>query len=76
MNSIVAEAHSKDEVREDRRKTAVVSDNIDAVRELIMQVRYVTYREIEASLRISSTSRHSMWLEHMAVKKACSRWIQ
>ena len=40
----------KDEVRESRPKTAVVSENIDAVRELIMQDRHVTYREIEAFL--------------------------
>ena len=32
----------KDEVREGRPKTAVVSDNIDAVRELIVQYRFVT----------------------------------
>ena len=36
----------KDEVREGPPKTAVVSENIDAVRELIMQDRHVTYREI------------------------------
>ena len=33
----------KDEIREGRPKTAVVSDNIDVVRELIMQDRHVTY---------------------------------
>ena len=39
----------KDEFRKDAPKAAVVSENIDAVRELIMQDRHVTYREIEAS---------------------------
>ena len=34
----------KDEVREGSQKTAVVPDNIDAVRALIMQDRYVTYK--------------------------------
>ena len=48
----------KDEVREGRSKTAVVPENIDAVLELIMQDRHLTYREIEASLGISSTSIH------------------
>ena len=33
-----------------------MSQTVDAVRELIMQDRYVTYRAIEASLDISSTS--------------------
>ena len=44
----------KDEVREGPPKTAVVSDNIDAVRELIMQYRHVTYREKEAVKKICS----------------------
>ena len=56
----------KDEFREGPPKTAVVSENIDAVRELIMQDHQVTYREIEASLSISSTSIHSILHEHLA----------
>ena len=56
-------------------KTRVVSENIDAVRELIMQDRHVTYRAIEASLGISSSSIHSILHEHLVAKKICSRWI-
>ena len=63
----------KDEIRVGPPKTTVAPENIDAVRDLIMQDRHVTYREIEASLGISSTSIHSIL--HLAVKKACSRWI-
>lgn len=37
--------------------------------------RHVTYREIEASLGISSTSVHSILHEHLVIKKICSRWI-
>ena len=48
----------KDEVHEVRPK--IGSENTDAVRELIMQDRHVTYREIEASLRNSSNSIHSI----------------
>ncbi|XP_033254026.1 histone-lysine N-methyltransferase SETMAR-like [Drosophila miranda] len=62
-----------DEFREGRPN--VVSQNIDGVRELIVQDRHVTYREIEASLHISSTSIHSILHEHLVVKKVCSRWI-
>uniref|UniRef100_A0A0K2U786 Mariner transposase [Bombyx mori] n=1 Tax=Lepeophtheirus salmonis TaxID=72036 RepID=A0A0K2U786_LEPSM len=40
-----------------------------------MQDRSVTYREIEASLGISSTSIHSILHVHLAVKKVCSRWM-
>ena len=65
----------KDEVREGRPKTAVASDNIYAVRELIMQDCHVTYRGIEASLGIASTSIHSILYENLAVKKICSRTI-
>ena len=55
----------KDELRLDRPNTADVSENIAAVRELIMQDGHVTYREIEASLDISSTSIHSTLHEHL-----------
>ncbi|XP_037941999.1 uncharacterized protein LOC119674914, partial [Teleopsis dalmanni] len=64
-----------DEFRERRPKTAVVPENIEAVSELIMQDRHVTYREIEASLGISPTITHSILHEHLAVRKVCSRWI-
>ena len=43
----------KDEIRAGPPKTAIVSENIDVVRERIMQERHVTYREIELSLGIS-----------------------
>lgn len=65
----------QDEFREGRPKSAVLPQTIDAVRNLIMQDRHVTYLEIEASLSISSTSIHSILHEHLAVKKICSRWI-
>lgn len=64
-----------DEFREGRPKSIVVPANIDAVRNLIMEDRHVTYREIESSLGISSTSVKSILHEHLSVKKICSRWI-
>ena len=65
----------KDEVREGPPKTAVVPENIDAVRELIMQDRHVTYRDIESYLSISSTSIHSILHDYLAVKNISSLWI-
>ena len=65
----------KGEVRVGRPKTAVVSENIDAVRELIMQERRVTYREIEVSLGISSASTLSILHKHLVVKKIFARWM-
>ena len=52
-----------------------MSENIDAVQELIMQDRHVTYCEIETTLGISSTSIYKILHDHLAVKKVCSRWI-
>lgn len=65
----------RDESREGRPKTAVVPENIDAVRELIKEDRHVTYREIEASLGISPPAIHTILHDHLVVKKICSRWI-
>ena len=65
----------QDEFREGRPKSVVVPETIDAVRQLILQDRHVTYREIETTLGISGTSIHSILHEHLTVKKICSRWI-
>jgi histone-lysine N-methyltransferase SETMAR len=65
----------QDEFREGRPKSAVTPENIDAVRELIIQDRHVTYREIQASLNISMTPINKILHDHLAVKKICSRWI-
>ena len=63
----------KDEFRKGRPKTAIVPENIDAVRELTIQDRHVTYRKINASLGNSLISMHSILHEHLAVQKICSR---
>lgn len=64
-----------DEFREGRPKSVVVPENIDAVQNMIIQDRHVTYCEIETSLGISPTSIHKILHEHLAVKKVCCRWI-
>ena len=64
----------QDEFREGRPKSVVVQENIDAVRQLILQ-DCLTYREIETTLSISGTNIHSILHEHLTVKKICSRWI-
>ncbi|CAH1985254.1 unnamed protein product [Acanthoscelides obtectus] len=56
-------------------KTAVTQENVDAVRKLIIEDRHVTYREIEASLRISKTSIQKILHEELGVRKLVSRWI-
>ena len=64
-----------DEPREGRPKTAVTQENVDAVRNMIMEDRHVTYREIQASLDISGTSVQKILHEELGVKKLVSRWI-
>ena len=46
-----------------------MSEDIDDVPELIMQDRYVMYREIEVSLGISFISIHSILHEHLVVSR-------
>ena len=59
----------QDKFHEDRPKSIVFPDTIDAVRQLILQDRHVTYREIKTTLGISGTSIHSILHEHLTVKK-------
>lgn len=64
-----------DEFREGRPSTAVVPENIDAVREMIELDRHVTYDEIHASLGIGRSAIQSILHDHLNVKKLCARWI-
>ncbi|CAH1971957.1 unnamed protein product [Acanthoscelides obtectus] len=50
-------------------------ENVNAVRKLIIEDRHVTFREIEASLKISKTSIKKKLHEELGVKKLVSRWI-
>ncbi|CAH1999243.1 unnamed protein product [Acanthoscelides obtectus] len=58
-----------DDSRVSAIKTAVTQENVDAVRKLIVEDRHVTYREIEASLKISKTSIQKMLHEELGVRK-------
>ncbi|CAH2004492.1 unnamed protein product [Acanthoscelides obtectus] len=64
-----------DDSRVGAPKTAVTQENVDAVRKLIIEDRHVTYREIEASLKISKTSIKKFSHEELGVRKLVSRWI-
>ena len=57
----------QDEFREVRPKSIVVPETIDAVRQLILQDRHVTYRDID--IDISGTSIHSILHKYLTVKK-------
>ncbi|CAH2010680.1 unnamed protein product [Acanthoscelides obtectus] len=64
-----------DDSRVGAPKTAVTQENVDAVRKLIIEDRHVTYREIEASLKISKISIQKIVHEELGVRKLVSRWI-
>ncbi|CAH1975670.1 unnamed protein product [Acanthoscelides obtectus] len=64
-----------DDPRVGAPKTAVIQENFDAVRKLIIEDGHVTYREIEASLKISNTSVQKISHEELGVRKLVSRWI-
>ncbi|CAH1958315.1 unnamed protein product [Acanthoscelides obtectus] len=66
----------EDDPRVGAPKTAVTQENIDAVRKLITEDRHVTYREIEASLKIPKTSNQQNVHEELGVRKLVSRWIR
>ncbi|XP_035209158.1 uncharacterized protein LOC118183670 [Stegodyphus dumicola] len=65
----------QDESSEVSPKSVVVTENIDAVSELIKQDSHVTYLEIEAPSGISMTSINKLFHENLSVKMICSRWI-
>lgn len=67
-NSIVAVIRSRRNfVSENDPKSVIVPKDIDTVHVLIQQDRHVSYREIEAFLRISYTKIHSISHEHWDV---------
>ena len=65
MNSTEVIVHSKTNFV----KFVQNPQTIIAVRQLILQDRHVTYREIETISGISGTSIHSILHEHLTVKK-------
>ncbi|CAH2010681.1 unnamed protein product [Acanthoscelides obtectus] len=64
-----------DDPRVGAPKPAVTQENVDAVRKLIIEERHVTYRESEASLKISKTSIQKIVHEQLGIRKLFSRWI-
>ena len=75
VNSIEAVVPSILNFVNSRPKWVVVLETIDAMRQLILQDRHATCRNIETILSIIGTSIHSILHEHLTVNKICSRWI-
>ncbi|CAH1955076.1 unnamed protein product [Acanthoscelides obtectus] len=66
------ERHLTDDPRVGAPETAVTQENVDAVRELIIEDRHVTYREIEESLKISKTPIQKILHDELGVRKLVS----
>ncbi|CAH1995147.1 unnamed protein product [Acanthoscelides obtectus] len=62
-----------DDPRVGAPQRAVTQENVDAVRKLIIEDIHVTYREIEASLKISKTSIQKILHEELGVRKLVSQ---
>ncbi|CAH1963504.1 unnamed protein product [Acanthoscelides obtectus] len=58
-----------------KRGRVITQENVDAVCKLIIEDRHVTYREIEASLKILKTSIEKILQEELGVRKLVSRWM-
>ena len=54
---------------QDKSQLLILKPLIDAVRQLILRDRQVTYRQIDTTLGIRGTSIHSILHEHLTVKK-------
>ncbi|CAH1998866.1 unnamed protein product [Acanthoscelides obtectus] len=70
----LAESLLSDDPRVGASKTAVTQENVDAVRKLIIEDTHVTYRAIEASLKLVSR-----WIPHLLTeeqKAARVNWCQ
>ncbi|CAH1959164.1 unnamed protein product [Acanthoscelides obtectus] len=57
------------------RVSLITQENVDAVRKLVIEERHVTYRKIEASLKISKTSIQNTLHQELGVRKLVSHWI-
>ena len=60
------------EFSEGPSKSVIVPQNLNAVREMLVQDYYVTYREVKAFLGITATNIKQILHAHLAVKKVCS----
>ena len=65
----------EDEERSGRPSMATTGDNIDAVEKMVREDARVTYKDIEASLRIVLGSVAKILHIYLKVSKMSSRWV-
>lgn len=64
-----------DAPREGRPRTLIVPATVDAVRKVIEADRNVTYKQIRASLGLSTKTIQTILHEELGVRKVCARWM-
>lgn len=67
--------NTDDAERSGRPNSAVVSENITKIHEMILSDRKLKLREIAMELKISEGSVFTILREHLSMKKLCSKWV-
>lgn len=80
VRSWFARFRSGDESLQDRHRsgrpaTACTTDNIDAVRELVMEDRRISYNRLQAQLGIGRSAIQSILHEHLQMKKIQAKFV-
>ena len=65
----------EDEGRNGRPSTAVTEENVDAVEKMVREDLRVTYKDIEATLKVGSGSVAKILHTYLRVSKMSSRWV-
>ena len=66
----------EDDPRSGRLATCITEETIDSVKEIVLQNRCVTVREIGVSAGISSTHQvHEILRNHLQMRKLTARWV-
>lgn len=67
--------HFEDEPRVGRPRTAVTSENIEAVRQLVNIDPHITYQQIQDTLQIGSAATESILHDYLGLRKITCRWV-
>lgn len=65
----------EDEPRQGRPNTAVTSENIEAVRQLVSEDPRITCKDLKSILEIGSASLDTILHKHLRLRKRCARWV-
>ena len=67
--------HFEDEPRVGRPRSAVASENIEAVHQLVNVDPHITYQQIQATLQIELATTESILHDYLGLTKTTCRWV-